>query len=168
MCVKKNENPTYFDKCGKKVTYGDIISWSEEQQGNNYYYKGTYAVTLDADSVQTLLEQGRITAAEPLSYDVLLAKASKTVNIKKLITDYPSIALQLLLRIAAIMIDDRYPDHIKEANTLWVVTTIDGSIIPFVSDQKIPYKTISLFRTKEDAKEACKALKPLFKALFNE
>lgn len=75
-------------------------------------------------------------------------------------------ALSILLRYIAITLDEQYEDHIKNSPEHYIVSATDGTIKIIDKKQVKSYNTISIFRTLEDARLACRILRPILKSIF--
>lgn len=79
---------------------------------------------------------------------------------------YPVSALSLLLREIAIELDKDYPDHISNCPFVFIISTADGRIHKLYKAQIKSYRNFAAFRTENDARIACRILRPLLKLLF--
>lgn len=77
----------------------------------------------------------------------------------------PGCVLSILLRAVAMEMDLNYPDHISQAEDIWVVNIADGQIVKIKNPGK-GYRNFAAFRCLDDAKGACLVLKPLFKKIY--
>ena len=81
---------------------------------------------------------------------------------------YPSTCIHIMLREIAIIIDERYKDNIRSCDEYYVLSSNLGRIIKISKDRIKSFKAVALFRTLEDAREACKALKVPLKFVYDE
>lgn len=78
----------------------------------------------------------------------------------------PALAFSMLLREVAIELDKKYEDHINNCKELYIISSMDGRI------HKVPrayiknFRNFAAFRTKEDAKTACRILRSELKEMF--
>lgn len=72
----------------------------------------------------------------------------------------------LLLKEAAIMLDSKYSGHISKSREIYTVNTQNGDIMEIPKENILTYRSIAAFRSKEDAKEAIKALLPVWVTLY--
>ena len=79
----------------------------------------------------------------------------------------PGACISLFAKEIAIFLDLRYPDHISELNEYFVLSLTDGCIHTCNTPIK-NHQCIALFRTLDDAKYACKVLKPMLKAVYGK
>lgn len=78
----------------------------------------------------------------------------------------PAAALSLVLKQIALELDKKYPDHIKESEKIFTVSTLNGKITEVPKGAIRNYRNFAAFRTLEDAKIACRISKSLLKAMF--
>lgn len=81
---------------------------------------------------------------------------------------YPSTCIHIMLREIAIIIDERYKDNIRSCDEYYVLSSNLGRITKISKDRIKSFKAVALFRTLEDAREACKALKVPLKFVYDE
>ena len=94
-------------------------------------------------------------------------KPEKTLDWLNSINDYyPAAALNIMFREIALYCDNKYADHIKNCEEVYIVSTVDGRIHKVCKAHIKSYKNFAAFRTLEDAKYACRLLKEQLKAIF--
>jgi hypothetical protein len=79
----------------------------------------------------------------------------------------PGACISLFAKEIAIFLDLRYPDHISKLDEYFVLSLTDGCIHPCNTPIK-NHQCLALFRTLDDAKFACKVLKPMLKAVYGK
>lgn len=79
----------------------------------------------------------------------------------------PGACISLFAKEIAIFLDLRYPDHISELDEYFVLSLTDGCIHTCNTSIK-NHQCLALFRTLDDAKFACKVLKPMLKAVYGK
>lgn len=79
----------------------------------------------------------------------------------------PGACISLFAKEIAIFLDLRYPDHISELDEYFVLSLTDGCIHRCNTPIK-NHQCLALFRTLDDAKFACKVLKPMLKAVYGK
>lgn len=79
----------------------------------------------------------------------------------------PGACISLFAKEIAIFLDLKYPDHISESNEYFVLSLTDGCIHTCNTPIK-NHQCVALFRTLDDAKYACKILKPMLKAVYGK
>lgn len=77
----------------------------------------------------------------------------------------PASVSDLLLMFIAKFLDEQYPDHIRESKELFGVD-VDGRIVRLNPKEIKTFRTFAAFRSLDDARIACRILKPLKKKIF--
>lgn len=81
---------------------------------------------------------------------------------------YPAAVFSIILRELAIIMDEKYPDHINKSKEIWSISTLNGEIVRVKNLNKIKnFKNFAAFRTLEDALKAKKIMKRALEDLFN-
>ena len=78
----------------------------------------------------------------------------------------PAASLSMVLREIAIELDKKYEDHIENSPEIYVISLLDGRITKANKAHIRNYRNFAAFRTIEDAKIACKIVKPILKEMF--
>ena len=78
----------------------------------------------------------------------------------------PMSAFNIVLREIAIWLDMKYEDHIENSPEIYVISLLDGRITKANKAHIKNYRNFAAFRTIEDAKIACKIVKPVLKEMF--
>ena len=78
----------------------------------------------------------------------------------------PAAALSMVLREIAVELDKKYEDHIENSPEIYVISLLEGRIIKANKAHIKNYRNFAAFRTIEDAKIACKIVKPVLKEMF--
>ena len=79
----------------------------------------------------------------------------------------PAAAFEIVLKEVAILLDEKYPDHINNSNEIWVINKVNGEIQKFKDMSKIKsFQHFAAFRSLEDAKIACRSTRDLRKEMF--
>ena len=78
----------------------------------------------------------------------------------------PAAAFSMILREIATELDKKYKDHIENSSEIYVISTLDGRITKANKAHIRNYRNFAAFRTIEDAKTACKIVKPILKEMF--
>lgn len=82
---------------------------------------------------------------------------------------YPTAVFQILLREVAIVLDQKYPDHIERSKEIWIISLATGEIgkVPENKRHLIRnFRNFAAFRTLDDAMAAKHILKVPMKELF--
>lgn len=87
--------------------------------------------------------------------------------IANLIDIYPAAACSIILREVAIVLDEKYPDHIERSKEIWTISMTDGEIKKVKDLDRIKnFKNFAAFRTLNDAKAAKHIMKPFMKKMY--
>ena len=78
----------------------------------------------------------------------------------------PAAAFSIVLREIATELDKKYKDHIENSPEIYVISLLDGRITKANKAHIKNYRNFAAFRTIEDAKIACKIVKPVLKEMF--
>lgn len=78
----------------------------------------------------------------------------------------PMAAFNLVLKEIAIMLDEKYPDHINKSEKIYCISSLDGRIHEVCKAHVKNYRNFAAFRTIDDAKLACSILKEPLKEMF--
>ena len=78
----------------------------------------------------------------------------------------PAAAFSMVLREIATELDKKYEDHIENSPEIYVISLLDGRITKANKAHIRNYRNFAAFRTIEDAKIACKIVKPVLKEMF--
>ena len=78
----------------------------------------------------------------------------------------PAAAFSMVLREIAIELDKKYEDHIENSPEIYVISLLDGRITKVNKAHIKNYRNFAAFRTIEDAKIACRIVKPILKEMF--
>ena len=137
-----------------------------------------YPVT--EETIPFLLEKGIIEEiSEPSEIDIddvvkhLASRIGWNIeNLDKYLDNlykiYPAAVFSIILREFAIIMDEKYPDHINKSREIWSISTLNGEIVRVKNLNKIKnFKNFAAFRTLEDALKAKKIMKRALEDLFN-
>lgn len=78
----------------------------------------------------------------------------------------PSLLFSLFLKEIAINLDSKYEDHISKCEEVFIISTLDGRIHKTSKANIKNFRNFAAFRTEEDARTACRILRPLLKGMF--
>ena len=78
----------------------------------------------------------------------------------------PAAAFSMVLREIAVELDKKYEDHIENSSEIYVISMLDGRITKANKAHIKNYRNFSAFRTIEDARIACRIVKPILKEMF--
>ena len=167
-----------FVKTGKEVEMGNTFAF---EMNSAYSFMPFYTVVVCEESIPFLIKEGIIKEVEneeiptePYFYIKHLADRIhwNVENLRKylssLYTVYPAAVFSIMLREVAIVLDEKYDNHIKNSKEIYVISSLNGEIIIKIKDlNKIKnFKNFAAFRTLEDAITAKKILEEPMKQLF--
>ena len=97
----------------------------------------------------------------------MLDKHGMSDVVDNLIDNYPGAAISVILRTIALMMDEKYPDHISSCDTVYYHSFLDGKIHSIAANtiNKKAWKYFAAFRTQEDAVKAIKLTQAAIKYL---
>lgn len=78
----------------------------------------------------------------------------------------PAAAFSMVLREIAVELDKKYEDHIENSPEIYVISMLDGRITKANKAHIKNYRNFSAFRTIDDARIACRIVKPILKEMF--
>lgn len=78
----------------------------------------------------------------------------------------PSLLFSLFLKEIAVNLDSKYEDHISKCEEIFTISTLDGRIHRVPRANIKNFRNFAAFRTEEDARTACRILRPLLKSMF--
>lgn len=163
-----------FKDTGKEVKVGDTISCTLK----GAHFESSAIVTLDETTFNEFVKRGIIIAVKEeklhdISYYIMLLSkrfgCPLTVMAKSLSTIaaiYPMSAFNIILREIAIDLDKAYPDHIRNSEKIYSISSINGKITEVNKAHIRNYKNFAAFRSIADARKACRITRDLLKDLF--
>lgn len=81
----------------------------------------------------------------------------------------PAAVFEIVLKEVAIMLDEKYSDHISSSKEIWVINKVNGRIQKLKDLSKIKsFKHFAAFRSLEDALVAKKVMAPALKDLYGK
>lgn len=138
-------------------------------------------IVLDDKTIPDLIKQGVITEEgvdKGVDFDIPAAMVHlaerigwNSNNLDKYLTNLykisPAAVFSVLLKEVAIMLDERYPDHINKSKEVWVISTLDGEIKQVKELHKIKnFRNFAAFRSLDDALIAKKIMAPALQDLY--
>lgn len=138
-------------------------------------------IVLDDKALSDLIKQGVIVeegADKGIDFDIPAAMVhlAKRIgwnsnNLDKCLTNLykisPAAVFSVLLKEVAIMLDERYPDHINKSKEIWIINTLDGEIKQVKELHKIKnFRNFAAFRSLDDALIAKKIMAPALQDLY--
>lgn len=166
-----------FVETGKEVEMGKKVGFG---MNSAYGFIPFYTVVVCEKSIPFLIEEGVIkeveeegTHVDPNFYIEHLAKRIhwNVDNLKKylgnLYTIYPAAVFSILLKEIALVLDEKYDNHIENSKEIYVISCLSGEISKVKDLNKIKnFKNFAAFRTLDDALAAKHILKDPMKQLF--
>lgn len=163
-----------FVEIGKEVEMGKTLAFGMNSAYGfmPFYICGeSIPFLIEEDVVKEVEEEG--THVDPNFYLEHLAKRIhwNVDNLRKylgnLYTIYPAAVFSILLREVAIVLDEKYDNHIKNSEEIYVISCLNGEISKVKDLNKIKnFKNFAAFRTLDDALAAKHILKEPMKQLF--
>lgn len=138
-------------------------------------------VVLDDKTIPDLIKQGVIVgegADKGVDFDIPAAVVHlaeriswNSSNLDKYLDNLyrisPAAVFSVLLKEVAIMLDEKYPDHINRSKEVWVISTLDGEIKQIKELHKIKnFRNFAAFRSLDDALTAKKIMTPALQDLY--
>ena len=81
----------------------------------------------------------------------------------------PAAVFEIVLKEVAILLDERYPDHISNSKESWVINKVNGEIQKLKDLSKIKsFQHFAAFRSLEDALVAKGVMAPALKDLYGK
>lgn len=174
---KKSMKKLIFVETGKEVEMGKKVGFG---MNSAYGFIPFYTVVVCEKSIPFLIEEGVIkeveeegTHIDPYFYIEHLAKRIhwNKDNLQKylanLYTIYPAAVLSIMLREIAIVMDEKYKNHIENSKEIYVISTLSGEITKVKDLDRIKnFKNFAAFRTLDDALAAKHILRDPMKQMF--
>lgn len=166
-----------FVETGKEVEMGkQIVFYIQSAYGKI----PTHCVIINEENLPYLIEEGIIKEVEneeiptePYFYIKHLADRIhwNVENLRKylsnLYTIYPAAVFSIMLREIAIVLDEKYDNHIENSKEIYVISCLNGEISKVKDLNKIKnFKNFAAFRSLEDAITAKRILEEPMKQLF--
>ncbi len=168
-----------FVETGKEVEMGkQIVFYIQSAYGKI----PTHCVIISEESLPYLIEEGIIKEVEGeeggthLNLDFYLEHLAGRIkwnveNLRKylgnLYTIYPAAVFSILLKEVAIVLDEKYHNHIENSKEIYVISCLSGEITKVKDLNKIKnFKNFAAFRTLDDALAAKHILRDPMKQLF--
>lgn len=175
--LQKSMKKLIFVENGKEVEMGKTLAFG---MNSAYGFLPFYTVTVCEKSIPFLIKEGIIKEVEneeiptePYFYIKHLADRIhwNVDNLRKylsnLYTIYPTAVFSIMLREVAIVLDEKYDNHIENSKEIYVISWLNGEISKVKDLNKIKnFKNFAAFRTLDDALAAKHILKDPMKQLF--
>lgn len=166
-----------FTESGNEVKMGSKVAIG---MNSTYGFMPFFTVVVCEESISSLIEGGIIKEVEDKGTHVdsnfYIEHLAKRIhwnmgNLKKylgnLYTIYPAAVFSILLREVAIVLDEKYDNHINNSKEIYSISLFNGEITKVKDLNKIKnFKNFAAFRTIDDALAAKHILKGLSDVLF--
>lgn len=165
-----------FVPTGREVNIGDVLIQMEKMFGINTPVRG---ITITRESLPKLIKEGLIHEVNDDSGITVqsavkhLAKRIgwKVNNLEKYFDNlykiHPATVFSVILKEVAIMLDEKYPDHINKSKEIWVISILNGEIKQVKELHKIKnFRNFAAFRSLDDALIAKKIMTPALQDLY--
>lgn len=169
-------------KNGEFIHFGETLV--NEGEIETPVGKGTFRqeVLFNEDTLPYLLRAGIVaevpntTNSVPTDIGYYMNKVAKrldlsTKNADTVFHDFQAAYLpgffSMMLKEVAIELDKQYDDHIEASPRIYSVSLIDGRITEINKAHIKSYRNFAAFRSMDDARIACRILKPILKRMFN-
>lgn len=81
----------------------------------------------------------------------------------------PAAVFEIILKEVAILLDEKYPDHISNSKEIWAINKVNGEIQKLKDLSKIKsFQHFAAFRSLEDALIAKRVMAPALKDLYGK
>lgn len=170
-------------KNGEEVKVGDkLIKYAKVNTpvGEGFIVQ---EVIVNEETLPKLLEEGLVIptgkaimdTTVPMELDFYIEKIAKRLGWKvDKVYNYlnnvdsilPAAAFSMVLREIAIELDKKYEDHIDKSPDIYSISMLDGRITKVNKAHIKNYRNFAAFRNIEDAKVACRIVKPILKEMF--
>lgn len=159
-----------FKETGKEVKMGDKLIQVVTMFGLSVPVK---EIIVSKKTIPDLIKQGVIVeegADKGIDFDIPAAVVHlaerigwNSSNLDKYLDNLykisPAAVFSVLLKEVAIMLDEKYPDHINKSKEVWVISTLDGEIKQIKELHKIKnFRNFAAFRSLDDALTAKKIM----------
>lgn len=174
----------YVDSRGNEIKEGSLVMVT--MKGSEGEVIGHTITVVDKYLLKKGVEDGALKEVEEpeggthISVDYYLQHLAKRIgwnydNLLKYLENLakinPTSVFQILLREVAIVLDEKYPDHIEKSKEIWVISNVNGKITKASDEARknIPnFRNFAAFRTLDDAIAARHILKVPMKNLFSK
>ena len=165
----------YLASTGREVTYGDQIIGHFCKDG----ITSATVITISDAIIPLLKDAGILVTTPPKDTGVTMSKVAKRIanrlgrkpqKVERYLDSVdeimPMAAFNMVVREIAVMLDEKYPDHINKSEKIYCISPLDGRIHEVCKAHIKNYRNFAAFRTIEDAKLACSILRKSLKDMF--
>ena len=159
-----------------EIKIGDKITLTREIGASKF----AFSSVIDEDIMKQLISEGiaieiddtpevdMLEINDRLSKKLHTSMSSTNAFIGSIMQLNPSAGLNIILREIALKLDEKYPDHISNAKEIYILSLLDGRLHKINCGQIKNYRNFAAFRTEEDARTACRAVRHILKVMFND
>lgn len=166
----------------EEVNIGDRIKCTSKEVTENSCFTSEKIFTLTTESLQELINKGVVIVKEdpkekPFNLETAISHLANRLDLKykdicKVLNQVEVInkaaLFSILLKECALILDEKYPDHISNSEEIFIVSTFDGKISKVPRHHIKTFEHFAAFRTLEDARAACRVLRPWIKEMFRD
>lgn len=166
----------YLTSTGEPVKFGDVIKSSF----NHNDIVSSTVITLSEANAPLLLMTGIISETIPVNDSIDITAVINRIasrlgwkpqRVEAFLNGVdemmPMAAFSVAAREIAIMLDEKYPDHINKSEKIFVISTLDGRVHEVCKRHIKNFRNFAAFRTIEDAKLCCSILRKPLKEMFS-
>ncbi len=173
-------NKLKLKQTGKEVKMGDKLVKVVELFGISV---PVAEININKTTLPDLIKQGIIVAeGSDSDIDITIEGAVQHLanrigwnkeNLEKYFTNLykisPAAVFEIVLKEVAILLDEKYPDHINNSKEIWVINKVNGEIQKLKDLSKIKsFQHFAVFRSLEDALVAKRVMAPALKDLYGK
>lgn len=147
---------------GREVKMGETINFGATTR---YGFVPFFYETITEETLPNLIKSGVIKEVSDewthVDVDFYLEHLAKRIhwnidNLKKYLSNLydinPASILSIILKEIAIVMDEKYPDHIRDSKEIYIISSISGKVNKIKNLSKIKnFRNFAAFRTVEDA-----------------
>lgn len=165
----------YLAGTGKEAVIGDQI--------RGHFKNGditTVTIVTISDTTIPMLKEAGILVTTPATHTIptvsqAIERIAKRLGWKpqkvegylnNMVAIMPMSAFNMVAREIAVMLDEKYPDHINKSEKIYCISPLDGRIHEVCKKHIKNYRNFAAFRSIEDAKIACGILREPLKEMF--
>lgn len=162
---------------GREVRMGDTISFGVTTR---YGFMPIFHETITEENLLSFIRKGVIKEVSDegthVDVDFYLEHLAKRIhwnieNLRKYLGNLydinPSSILSIILKEIAIVMDEKYPDHIRNSKEIYLISSISGEVKKVKNLSKIKnFKNFAAFRTADDALAAKHILREPMEQMF--
>lgn len=164
-----------FVPTGREANIGDVLVQVERMFGVNVPVR---TIVITKDSLPKLIKEGLIHEVNDDSGITVQSAVKhlaerigwKVNNLEKYFDNlykiHPAAVFSVILKEVAIMLDEKYPDHINNSKEVYIISALNGCITKVDKAHIKNFKNFAAFRSIEDAKIACRIVRDILEEMF--